>query len=99
MKSFLIATTLAATAQGAQADQLDNAIDAGNRMLATMQTCIDYLKTHSDAKAPECNSSKQVDAYLTAKSTVRNASPALEAIDTRKMILTGQAMQLIMKKK
>ena len=96
MKKTIITIALAVAATMAVADPLDKAIDAGNVLVQTLQTCLNHAKaTHGDMKIPECNATKQTDAYLDAKSKVRLASPALEAIDQKQMILLGAMMPYV----
>ena len=93
MKSiFIIAITLLLSA----CDRVADAVDAGNKMNAALQKCVDYMKAqHGDTGIPECNSMDVQAAYLKAKDSVKEPSAELDAIDQKSMQLRQEAAGLM----
>lgn len=93
MKSlFIVILALLLTA----CDRVAEAIDAGNKMNAALQKCVDHMKAQrGDTNIPECKSMDAQAAYLKAKDSVKEPSAALDAIDQKSAQLRQEAASLL----
>ena len=93
MKSlFIVILALLLTA----CDRVAEAIDAGNKMNAALQKCVDHMKAQrGDTSIPECKSMDTQAAYLKAKDKVKEPSEALDAIDQKSAQLRQEAAALL----
>ena len=93
MKSiFIIVIALLLSA----CDRVAEAVDAGNKMNAALQKCVDHMKAQQgDTGIPECNSMEWQAAYLKAKDSVKEPSATLDAIDQKSVQLRQEAAGLM----
>ena len=93
MKSiFIIVIALLLSA----CDRVGGAVEAGNKMNAALQKCVDHMKAQNgDTGIPECNAMDVQAAYLKAKDSVKEPSAALDAIDQKSMQLRQEAAGLM----
>ena len=93
MKSiFIIVIALLLSA----CDRVGEAVEAGNRMNASLQKCVDHMKAqHGDTGIPECDAMETQATYLKAKDSVKEPSAALDAIDQKSMQLRQEAAGLM----
>ncbi len=77
-------------------DRVAEAVDAGNKMNAALQKCVDHMKAQNgDTGIPECNAMDWQAAYLKAKDSVREPSATLDAIDQKSVQLRQEAAGLM----
>ena len=93
MKSFfiiVIALLLSAC------DRVAEAVDAGNKMNASLQKCVDHMKAQrGDTGIPECKAMDVQAVYLKAKDSVKEPSAELDAIDQKSVQLRQEAAGLM----
>ncbi len=93
MKSILIVIM---TLLLAACDRVGEAVDAGNKLNAALQKCVDHMKAqHGDTGIPECNAMEWQAAYVKAKDSVKEPSAALDAIDQKSIQLRQEAAGLM----
>ncbi len=77
-------------------DRVGDAVSAGQKMNAALQTCVDHMKAQQgDTGIPECNSMEWQAAYLKARDSVKEPSPELDAIDQKALQLRQEAAGLM----
>ncbi len=93
MKSiFIVVVALLLSA----CDRVAEAVDAGNKMNAALQKCVDHMKAQrGDTSIPECNAMDWQAAYLKAKDSVKEPSAELDAIDQKSVQLRQEAAGLM----
>ena len=93
MKSiFIIVIALLLSA----CDRVGGAVEAGNKMNAALQKCVDHMKAQQgNTGIPECNSMEWQAVYLKAKDSVKEPSAELDAIDQKSMQLRQEAAGLM----
>jgi hypothetical protein len=77
-------------------DRVGDAVSAGQKMNAALQTCVDHMKAQQgDTGIPECNSMEWQAAYLKARDSVKEPSAELDAIDQKALQLRQEAAGLM----
>ena len=77
-------------------DRVGDAVSAGHKMNAALQTCVDHMKAQQgDTGIPECNSMEWQAAYLKARDSVKEPSAELDAIDQKALQLRREAAGLM----